>query len=64
MKMKDVFKGYRAFGPQIKDDGIYVPINVTAICSKETAPTYSCLISKKMFIEAYNKWIKDSEVQK
>lgn len=42
--------------PYVGDDGIYVP-------DKEYVPegcvsTYRCVMTKEMFVEAYNKWIK------
>lgn len=45
--------------PYIDDYGIYVP-------EKEYVPEgtesfYKCIMTKEMFIEAYNKWIKGAE---
>lgn len=37
--------------PYVGDDGIYVPDNYDFRC-------YRMLISKELFVEAYNKWIK------
>jgi hypothetical protein len=42
--------------PYVNDYGIYVP-------DKEYVPedcvsTYRCIMTKEMFVEAYNKWIK------
>lgn len=42
--------------PYVDDHGIYVP-------DKEYVPegcasTYRCIVTKEMFVEAYNKWIK------
>lgn len=42
--------------PYVDDDGIYVPL-------KEYVPegcvsTYRCVMTREMFIEAYNKWIR------
>lgn len=59
--MKNFYEGYVAYKPKIANDGIYVPINTTVICEEGIAPNYSCLISKEMFVEAYNKWIKGEE---
>lgn len=42
--------------PEITDDGIYMPEHeyvLEGTCSK-----YRMVITKEMFIEAYNKWIK------
>lgn len=43
--------------PYVNDYGIYVP-------EKEYVPegcvsVYQCIMTKEMFIEAYNKWIKN-----
>ena len=45
--------------PYIDDEGIYVP-------EKEYVPEdaisfFKCIMTKEMFIEAYNKWIKGEE---
>lgn len=42
--------------PYVDDHGIYVP-------DREYVPegsisTYKCIMTREMFIEAYNKWIK------
>lgn len=42
--------------PYIDDDGIWVPCNSYTL--KGTASAYKMLISKDLFIEAYNKWVK------
>lgn len=45
--------------PYVSDDGIYVPYKdyVLEGCSS----AYKLVISKEMFVEAYNKWIKGEE---
>ena len=42
--------------PYVGDDGIYMPVQeyVPNDCCSE----YRMILSKEMFIEAYNKWIK------
>ena len=40
----------------INDDGIWVPCEAYSL--KGTASAYKMLISKELFIDAYNKWIK------
>ena len=40
---------------KITDDGIYVPS--VDVVPEGCEPNYKLLISKEMFIEAYNKWI-------
>lgn len=42
--------------PLINDTGIWVPCEDYS--PKGTASNYRMLISKEMFIDAYNKWIK------
>lgn len=42
--------------PYVNDTGIYVPCEEYA--REGCASNYKLLISREMFIEAYNKWIK------
>lgn len=42
--------------PYVGDDGIYIPCNEYVPEGYET--TYRCVLTKEMFVEAYNKWIK------
>lgn len=41
--------------PYIDDTGIWIPVQeyIPEVC----AATYKCLITKELFIEAFNKWI-------
>ena len=48
---------YTKINPYVDDDGIYVPVK--EYIPKGTPELYNCIITKEMFIEAYNKWIKD-----
>lgn len=43
--------------PYVGDDGIYIPCQeyVKEGCSS----VYRCIMTKKLFVEAYNKWIKN-----
>lgn len=45
--------------PYVDDNGIWIPYNEYALegCASE----YKLVISKEMFVEAYNKWIKGEE---
>lgn len=45
--------------PYVGEDGIYVPCEpyVPEGCCAD----YKCIITKELFIEAYNKWIKEGE---
>lgn len=42
--------------PFVDDEGIYVPISEYA--PEGCASNYRCVMTKDMFVEAYNKWIK------
>ena len=41
--------------PFVNNDGIYVPVEEYA--PEGMASTYKCIMTKEMFVEAYNKWI-------
>ncbi len=43
--------------PFVDDDGIYVPVNEYA--PEGCASNYRCIITKELFVEAYNKWINN-----
>ena len=45
--------------PFVGEDGIYMPCEeyVPDYCN----PLYRMVLSKEMFVEAYNKWIKGEE---
>ena len=45
--------------PYVNDTGIYVPCE--EYVREGFASNYKMLISKEMFVEAYNKWIKGAE---
>jgi hypothetical protein len=45
--------------PQITDDGIYMPEREYVL--EGTCSAYRMIMTKEMFIEAYNKWIKIKE---
>ena len=45
--------------PYVSKDGIYVPCNEYS--PKGSVSVYRCILSKEMFVEAYNKWIKGEE---
>ena len=45
--------------PFVGDDGIYVPVN--EYVTQGTSTEYRCILTRDMFVEAYNKWIKDAE---
>ena len=43
--------------PYVGDDGIYVPCEEYVLDG--FASNYRCILTKEIFIEAYNKWIKE-----
>lgn len=45
--------------PYVDDNGIWVPLQEYA--PEGCASYYKLVISKEMFVEAYNKWIKGTE---
>lgn len=46
--------------PYVGEDGIYFPTE--EFVPEGYASTYRCLITKELFVEAFNKWIKNKEV--
>jgi hypothetical protein len=44
--------------PYVNDYGIYVPLH--EYVPEGTASIYQCVMTKEMFVEAYEKWIKPS----
>ena len=53
----DSAKKYVEQFPFVDDDGIYVPLEQYA--PEGCVSNYRCLITKELFVEAYNKWIKN-----
>ena len=49
-------RGYTKNSAYINDTGIWVPCHEYSL--KGTSSHYKMLISKDLFIEAYNKWIR------
>lgn len=43
--------------PYVDDYGIHVPVN--EYVPEGVMPMYKCVMTKEMFVEAYNKWIKN-----
>ena len=43
--------------PYVGEDGIYVPCE--EYVRKGCSSAYKCVLTKEMFVEAYNKWIKE-----
>ena len=46
--------------PYVDDDGIYVPVN--EYVPDGFSSMYRCIITKELFVEAYNKWIKKPSI--
>ena len=42
--------------PYVGDDGIYTPVE--SYVPEGCAGAYKLIMTKEMFVEAYNKWIK------
>lgn len=49
-------KTYHVSKPYVAEDGIYVPL--AEYVEEGFESVYKCLITKEIFVEAYNKWIK------
>ena len=45
--------------PYVNDTGIYMPIN--EYTQEGSCSAYRCVMTKEMFVEAYNKWIKEEK---
>ena len=45
--------------PYVGDDGIYVPVH--EYVPDGTVSMYNCVMTKEMFVEAYNKCIKNTD---
>ena len=45
--------------PYVDDTGIYVPLE--PYVKEGDASYYKCVMTKEMFVEAYNKWIKNEK---
>lgn len=45
--------------PYVDDDGIFVPVYEYA--PEGTESLHRMIISKELFVEAYNKWIKNNQ---
>lgn len=56
IKLPDPIK-YVKLEPFIDEDSIYIPVE--PYVPEGTAGVYRQVISKELFVEAYNKWIKE-----
>lgn len=48
--------------PYVDEDGVYEPIETYVPEGCESV--YKCIMTKEMFVEAYNKWIKNDNKSK
>lgn len=48
--------------PYIDEHGMYEPVN--EYVPEGFASMYRCIMTKDMFVEAYNKWIKNDSASK
>lgn len=48
--------------PYVNEDGMYEPIETYVPEGCESV--YRCIMTKEMFVEAYNKWIKNDNKSK
>ena len=55
----DKFEVWVKQEPYVGEDGIYKPMQ--AYAPEGTSAIYKLIISKDLFVEAYNKWIKEAE---
>lgn len=53
-------KVYVKQNPYVDDNGIWMPYQ--EYVPEGCASTYKLVMSKEMFVEAYNKWIKNSDL--
>lgn len=58
MALKKISLNGKTYEPYVNDDGIYMPI----VCNNNVC--YLCVVTKGLFIEAYNKWIKNNNASK
>ena len=48
--------------PYVDSHGVYVPVN--EYVPEGSASMYRCIMTKEMFVEAYEKWIKNTSHDK
>ena len=54
----EFYAGYTENLPYVDEDAIYVPCQ--PITPNGIVSNYKVLLTKELFIEAYNKWIKET----
>lgn len=45
--------------PYVGEEGIFMPVK--EYVREDECPTYRMVLSREMFVEAYNKWIKGEQ---
>lgn len=58
IQIKPINYNYIKQEPYINDTGIWIPTEEYIL--EDCAASYTCLITKELFVEAYNKWIKNN----
>ena len=57
MVVKTKIETYIKQEPYVSEDGIYIPLE--EYVPEGCASSYKCIMTKEMFVEAYNEWIKN-----
>lgn len=52
-------KEYEKKYPFVGNDGIYIPVEEYQ--PKGESGMFKCIMTKEIFVEAYNKWIKEGD---
>lgn len=58
--MTEKYEFYVEQKPYVGEDGIYIPLE--QYVPEGFVSNYKCIITKEIFIEAYNKWIKNNKI--
>lgn len=58
--MTEKYEIYVEQKPYVGEDGIYIPLE--PYVPEGFASNYKCIITKEIFVEAYNKWIKNNKI--
>ena len=53
------YQGYTQHFPYVNDEAIYIPCS--PVTKNGELSVYKPLITKELFVEAYNKWIKGEQ---
>lgn len=58
-KIKLGFRKYIKQEPYVDDTGVYIPIH--EYVEEGLASDYRCVMTRELFVEAYNKWIVEAK---